>query len=104
MILQLLLGDYVVLWRTYVIYGRPRWLRILIVILAVFLTSETFTLAAAMPINSKHTSIAAYGTLIGIRGQVLARLINIVPNLFAISLISYKAWCVPLSPSITWHY
>ena len=37
---QFLIGDYIVLWRAYLIYGRPRWLLILVAVLGVTFTGE----------------------------------------------------------------
>ncbi|KZV75971.1 hypothetical protein PENSPDRAFT_748146 [Peniophora sp. CONT] len=69
----LLLGDYVVLWRAYVIFGRPRWLRITTIVLAVVFT-------------------AAYSFLVATGLQSFGRMVNIIPNLIATLLVAYKAW------------
>ncbi|KZV75968.1 hypothetical protein PENSPDRAFT_748143 [Peniophora sp. CONT] len=69
----LLIGDYVVLWRAYVIFGRPRWLCISTIVIAISYT-------------------AGYIALVAYRFQVYGRLMNIIPNFIATVLVAYKAW------------
>ncbi|VDB85064.1 unnamed protein product [Peniophora sp. CBMAI 1063] len=68
-----LLGDCIVLWRAYVLYGRPRWLRITTIVLAVVFTGQ-------------------YSAFAALQLPLLGRIANIGPNLIATLLIAYKTW------------
>ncbi|KZV75976.1 hypothetical protein PENSPDRAFT_16582 [Peniophora sp. CONT] len=67
----LILGDCVLLWRAYVIYGRPRWLRILSIALVIVI-------------------IGTYVALVVLSLHPFARIFNALPNLFCTTLIAYK--------------
>ncbi|VDB85066.1 unnamed protein product [Peniophora sp. CBMAI 1063] len=69
----LLCGDYVVLWRACALYRNPRWLCVVSLVLAVM-------------------STAIYSTLVAFRHQDVGRVVNIVPNLIATLLVTYKTW------------
>ncbi|KZV75973.1 hypothetical protein PENSPDRAFT_748148 [Peniophora sp. CONT] len=71
----LFIGDCVVLWRAYVIFERPRWLRItsIVVLLCTF--------AFYGWLSSKATD-----------ANLFTPVASIVPNIYATSLVTYKAW------------
>ncbi|VDB90267.1 unnamed protein product [Peniophora sp. CBMAI 1063] len=79
------IGDFVALWRAYVIYGRPRWLRIAWVVLMVTIILLQAAVAIYLGIRENPLLGFTYISIVGI-------LATLLPQLLATSLIARKTW------------
>ena len=86
------------LWRTYIIHGKPKWLCVVSLVLAAMDTGES---DSQQPPCGRKTRwvltmhmIAIYSALVAFGRPDIGRVVNIAPNLIAMLLVTYKTWYV----------
>ena len=86
------------LWRTYIIHGKPKWLCVVSLVLAAMDTGEPHF---QQPPCGRKTRlvltthmIAIYSALVAFGRADIGRVVNIAPNLIVMLLVTHKTWYV----------
>ncbi|VDB86256.1 unnamed protein product [Peniophora sp. CBMAI 1063] len=92
-VIVVLLSDIVSLWRAYIIYGKPRWLKtmsiaVVIVSTALYIVNEVmiYDIFSSQPYQDAH------GERLVVAIQVVTLSATACAQLFATMLIAHKAW------------
>ncbi|KAI0036560.1 hypothetical protein K488DRAFT_67567 [Vararia minispora EC-137] len=95
-LLNIVIGDCVVLWRAFVLWGRPRWLlrtaSVLVFLSLVFDAFYLVILAASDLENAHIPAVLAESGVLKLGAKGLAWALTGITNILAISLIGYKTW------------